>query len=121
MKYSENKPLNAYQKANLSDEFRRHRHYSSELLTVPDQSLTIRQILNQSMFGSAPAVSQNCYYDEDEPAVPRYGYDLTDIDTSQSLLNSVHLARLRVKEELNKVKDSENVAPDIEHQGNEME
>lgn len=78
-----------YDYMQIPEEDKELRHYDEHTDTMPDQSMSIRDILIRSQYGMADTIYQEGYYDEDEPAEPVGGYDLTDIDASTEFLNSI--------------------------------
>lgn len=71
------------------------RMYDQHTDTVPDQSLSIREIIQRASYGQPLMGRNDGYYDEDEPAEPIGGYDLTDIDESDNFFNKLNNERNR--------------------------
>lgn len=70
--------VSSYQR--LLSEDHSYRDISSESMTVPDQSMSIKDIINRSLAGLPTIGRQDAFFDEEEDADPVDGYDLSDVD-----------------------------------------
>lgn len=68
----------------MSDEDRRLREIDSESMTVPDQSMSIKDIISRSLAGLPTIGRSDTFYDETEDPDPVGGYDLTDVDVEST-------------------------------------
>lgn len=73
---------------------------NSPSLTVPDQSLTIRQIIERYQRGEEMNIAHPCHYDDDEtfetdPTAMGQNFDLADFTAMQKEINERSLQRER--------------------------
>lgn len=83
-------------------------------LTVPDQTFTIKQILQRAVAGTLDPIAKDVYYDEN-PDIDRVmlpPQDLTDLDAAREHLRQVNALIDQQREDfLKKAKDSEPSDP----------
>lgn len=83
-------------------------------LTVPDQTFTIKQILQRAVAGTLDPIAKDVYYDE-HPDIDRVmlpPQDLTDLDAAREHLRQVNALIDKQREDfLKKAKDPEPSDP----------
>ncbi|WGL31399.1 hypothetical protein [Dipodfec virus UOA04_Rod_1021] len=75
------KVVSGYQR--MQQKERHYRDIPSDSLTVPDQSMSIRDIINRTLAGLPTIGRGDVYFDEDEDPEPEGGFDLTDVDPTK--------------------------------------
>lgn len=82
----------AYDYMQLPEDQKELRMYDQSTEVLPDQSLSIREIIARSHSGIPIEGRSDFYYDEDEEPEPIGGFDLTDIDESNKIFNQLNNA-----------------------------